>query len=353
MNEKDDDIESALSGIFSKELINQIKGFKRNRTGEMSSDAFIELASILEKATNEKSEFREFVTANLGTDIFSKMVDVLHNPSEDYVNEEFRNMFNSRKTRKLLKSFLPKEFTGELLSSQTPYDFFMNLTNIGKLSFSGVTDEYSEYTSNCRRAIEELVYDILIDMNKIKTRVEFVKRIENFSDILSLIGSLRDIFYEIEELSYWKENVNLKFIKETALPTYFDLANKYEMVSKFVLIDIDINEGRFNPHMDYMNLTLGQIVLRINKSERFSILGDVDTVIRNALSHGGKYYPLENDKKIRFFDKWRHEDLTFLEVIDKTCRLASLFYVVFSYLMEGHMKEFQMVKELLERKDEG
>ena len=107
MNEKDDDIESALSGIFSKELINQIKGFKRNRTGEMSSDAFIELASILEKATNEKSEFREFVTANLGTDIFSKMVDVLHNPSEDYVNEEFRNMFNSRKTRKLLKSFLP------------------------------------------------------------------------------------------------------------------------------------------------------------------------------------------------------------------------------------------------------
>ena len=157
---------------------------------------------------------------------------------------------------------------------------------------------------------------------------------------------------EIKELSHWKENVNLQFIKESALPIYFDLANKYEMVSKFVLIDIDICEGRFNPNKDYMNLKLGQIVLGIKKSDRFSILGDVDTVIRNALAHGRKYYPLENDKKIRFFDTGRHEDLTFLEVIDKTCRLASLFYVVFSYLMEGHRKEFQVAKELLEHKEE-
>ena len=347
MNEKEDDIETALSGIFSKELIEKIKNFKRNRAGEINQAAMSEFVTIFEQAANEKSELRDILTSMLGRDLAGAMNDIMNNPSEEYANAQFEKMINSKRTKKLMKSLLPKEFSSKLLDSGTPFDFFMNFTEIGRLAFNGVTEEYSDYTNNCRLAIDELQKDLLSDIERIKTRVDYVKRIENFRDAISLLGSYKDIFLGIKELSHWKNNVNLQYIKETALPVYLDLATKYEMVAKFVLIDIEICEGRFNPNDDYMQFSLGKIVKRISSSARFSILADVDTIVRNSLAHGGKYYPTESNKTIRFFDKNCHEDLSYLEIIDKTCRLASVFYVVLSYLEEGHKKEFQMVRDKL------
>lgn len=349
MKKEEDDIETALSGIFSKELIEKIKFFKRNRVGEVNQKAITEFFSIIEQAANEKSELRDIQISIFGRDLVATMADIINNPSEEYINAQFEKMVDSKRTKKFLKSILPKEFSSKLLDSGTPLDFFNNFTDMGRLFFNGVTEEYSDYTNKCRLAIDELQKDLLSDIGRIKTRVDYVKKIENFRDIISLLGSFRDILSEIMELRQWKNNINLQYVKKTVLPTYFDLATKYEMVVKSVLIDIEICEGTFDSNIDYMQFSLRQIVNRVSSSTRFSILGDVDTIVRNSLAHGGRY-PTESNNTIRFFDRNRHEDLSYLEIIDKTCRLASLFYVVFSYLEEGYKKEFQMVRDKLSEK---
>lgn len=350
MKKKEDDIDAALSGIFSKDLIEKIKSFKRTRVGEINQEFLNELGSILEQAANEKSEFIDNLTPFIDRDIFGAMSHILKDPYDKNARAQFEKFFNSKKTKDLWKLLLPKQHYEKLINSPSLLDFLVNFTEIGRNAFNGVTEDYSDYTKECRVAMDNLQNDLLSDIEKIKTRIEYVKKIENFRDIISIASAVDEIYSELLELRDWKDNVNIKYIKETVLPIYFDLAAKYEMISKFVLIDIEICEGRFDPKLEYMEFSLGCIVNRISRSSKFSIFADVEPIIRNSLAHGGKYSPLENKKTIRFFDLDKHLDLTYAEIIDKTCRLSSLFYVVLGYLLEGYKKEFQMLKDNLDKK---
>ncbi len=166
---------------------------------------------------------------------------------------------------------------------------------------------------------------------------------------MSSVGETVEKQKQLKALKMKRRDLKFVDMKNVVFPAYSLFASNYEMVSKIVLIAVEICDGRFNSNIEYMSLRLGQIVRKFKSSEKYSIFGDLDVILRNSLAHGSKTLSQMPERTVRFFDKNNSEDLTYEQIMNKTLKLASLYYVTASYLVEGCRKELNLVNEYLRK----
>lgn len=208
------------------------------------------------------------------------------------------------------------------------FDFYEDFYK--RILFSDFHDSYLTKTSigSCRKAIHTLIDKVFLDGNAMKLLSNIFDSHEFSTDMFFvqkyLFGLIADLSYLDGEFKRYRE------------PTVYKLADLYyrlsEIYSKFVVvirIMVEFVEGntKVNLQNEYNKHSLNNHVEKIKRYSDYSVLGDINVVMRNALSHRTYQYDREQ-KSILFRDKQSSVMLKPKELLGITRKLSGLVLAI-------------------------
>lgn len=231
------------------------------------------------------------------------------------------------------------------------FDFYDDFYK--RILFAEFGDTYLSKTKI--KAYREAIYQLIDRMLSLSGGRVFLSSLLDSHEFSSDMFFMQKLWFGlITEIDY----LDGKF-KRLSAPTVYKLAELYyklsEVYSKFVIVVrilVEFAEGNTNVNLqtEYNKHSLNNHVEKIRKSSDYYDLGNIDTVMRNALSHRTYQYD-SGQKSIIFKDRRHSVTLKPKDLLEKTRELSSLVFALLNMLNYVQYRRLTMIRDYcLQRK---